>query len=154
MSIPVLKFEDSPEANEYLGALQQGRQQLPAEASALEHKAVNNLRELTVQWRSRLSEKEQAEKEIERLKERCKQLQSQADLTSGEMTGYAKLLAMAEGSRREEAAAKQAAPAEAKNADAEPVVKAPKPAKQAPVVNINKMKSAAKAATPPKEEAN
>lgn len=122
------EFLNSPEAQEYINKLQTGRQELAPAASDLEREAVANLRELTQRLRQITVGKSDAEKQIEQLKAQVAGMGRDADVVTGEMTAYARLLASAESSRRKPKDDKPAdGGQEAKPADDKPAEAKKKP---------------------------
>lgn len=105
---PVLKFEDSPESQQYVKQLEKGEIELPAAASAVEKIALKKLKETVQHMRNLAQQRAQIAQQIERLKQDHFQLGVEEDKTSGTLSGYATLLASAEGARREAKAAEPA----------------------------------------------
>lgn len=101
------KFEDTPEAQEYIGKLQAKREELPEGASSLEREMLRNLIGLQGKVREMTTAQGDIDKQIVRLQNDRESLKSEIAVVSGEMAGYAKMLVSAEGSRRAEAAAEK-----------------------------------------------
>lgn len=101
-----LKFEDSPEAQTYLKQLEAGEIQLPASASSVEKTVLKKLKETVAHMRSLAQNRAQTAQQIERLKQQHFEIGVEEDKASGTLTGFAQLLATAEGERREVKAAK------------------------------------------------
>ena len=93
-------FEQSPEAQEYIDKLQQGRVQLPPEATKLEGRAFENLQKLGRQRREMTTTQGDIEKQIDTLQGRQTAILRDIDTTNGQMAAYANLLVAAEGDRR------------------------------------------------------
>ena len=64
------KFEQSPDAQEYIQKLQQGRTKLPDDASPLERRAFQNLGELSKRMRELTTAQSDNEKQIAALQQR------------------------------------------------------------------------------------
>lgn len=94
------KFEDTPEAQEYIQKLHQGRQKLPDEASALECEAHKQFQALQRQLFEQNTRRDQDNKQISVLQSQVQQLGRQIDTTQGQLAAYAQLLVSAEAPRR------------------------------------------------------
>lgn len=93
-------FEQTPEAQEYLQKLQQERIRLPSDASMLEHKAVEKLKEMAGRIRALTTALNDNKQRIQNMTDENKMLELRTASLEGEMAAYASLLVMAEGSRR------------------------------------------------------
>jgi hypothetical protein len=94
------KNMNNDEVQEYLNKLQTGKQQLPADASALERTVLENLNEISKRIREQVTMKNDSEKQVLAIQERIRILGSDIDTIQGEATGYARILVSAEDARR------------------------------------------------------
>jgi len=125
------------EAQEYIGKLQAGRSELPAEASPLEQEMLRTLTETSRRVRELNTRKSDVEKQVEALNQQVTGLGTAIAEVSGEMGGYARMLVSAEWSRRKAtkaaekaeaaAAAEKEAPPEGEKAPEAPGAKPPSP---------------------------
>lgn len=103
------EFSTSPEAQEYIKALQDGSGKLPAGASTLERTALEKLRTLKTSLQASAQQAANAEKQIQQLQAQRNELGNAMNRTQGQMLAYAEMLVSAEGARRHQAE-KQDAP--------------------------------------------
>ena len=94
-------FEQTPEAQEYIGKLQSERASLAEGVSALEHEALSQLRQLGKRVRALNANKLDLERQIEQGKAQAAQIQRESDGVTGQLSAYAQLLVSAEGKRRD-----------------------------------------------------
>jgi predicted nucleic acid-binding Zn-ribbon protein len=91
------------EAQEYLAKLQQGKIQIPPDASALEHQIVQTMNEAGKRMRELTTAKGDMEREGERIKVTLANIEKQMSAVEGQIGAYAALLVTAEADRRNQA---------------------------------------------------
>lgn len=92
------------EAQEYLAKLQQGKIQIPPEASPIEHQIAKTMAETSKRIRELTTAKSDAERDAERIKQALDNIEKQIAAVEGQLGAYASLLVTAEGERRKAAA--------------------------------------------------
>lgn len=95
------RFEDTPEAYEYVERLQDGKVTLPTGAGPLEYELLGRLKAVKTQIREILTRHNDLEKQIEALIAQKNVAARDIDVLRGEASGYSKVLASAKGVRRQ-----------------------------------------------------
>jgi hypothetical protein len=132
-----MKFEDSPESQEYIKQLEAGQVKLPEDSSAVEKTALAKLKDTTKTLRELAQRRAATARQIEQLKQLHFNLGVDEDRASGTLSGYAILLATVEGERRAlKASSKKAAKPATPKAKPATKVAAPKAPPAAKVVDI------------------
>lgn len=94
------KFDETEAGFEYVKQLLSGKEDLPKDASFLEKTALETMKQRTQKARDVAQQRAQHERTIESLRAAIINCGAEIDQINGEITGYGRMLALAEGERR------------------------------------------------------